>query len=190
MSAWASIVIASRWIDWASGIAGWLGSEQAVSSKSASEGAIPSGNAMAAQAFLRGGLLLGDDRLYQLGLGVLRAYHELLMKSPASAPSLMLATQFHLGAPKEVVIAGDPGDERTHRLLQVAWNTFPQPCVVTCIHDGNREALVALSPVFRGKVPVDGAPAAYVCERGACLAPVTDPDALSAALRPRGADKK
>jgi hypothetical protein len=32
-------VIASRWIDWASGIAGWLGSEQAVSSKSASEGA-------------------------------------------------------------------------------------------------------------------------------------------------------
>ena len=40
MSAWASMVIASRCIDCASGVAGWLVSEQALKSRSISEVAI------------------------------------------------------------------------------------------------------------------------------------------------------
>ena len=150
--------------------------------KSGSEGATPPGNALAASAFLRGGLLLGDERLYGYGVDVLRAYHKLLLDSPSSAPSLLIAAQFHLGKPKEVVIAGDPSDARTHKLLHAAWNAFPQPRVVTLLHDGNRAALEKISPVFRGKHPLAG-PAAYVCERGTCLAPVTDADALAAALK-------
>ncbi len=156
--------------------------------KSGAEGATPSGNALAASAFLRGGLLLGDERLYGYGVGVLRAYHKLLQDSPGAASSLMLAAQFHLGQPKEVVIAGDPNDPRTRKLLHEAWNAFPQPRVVTLLYDGNREALEKLSAVFRGKHPVAG-PAAYVCERGTCLAPVTDPAALAAALQVQGSGK-
>jgi uncharacterized protein YyaL (SSP411 family) len=146
--------------------------------KSASEGATPSGIAMAARAFLRAGLLLGDDAVYQLGAGALRANHALLAHSPASAPALMRAVQLHLGAPKEIVIAGRPDDARTQALLRAAWRRFPQPGVVACVHNGNREALVAISKVFDGKLPRDGAPCAYVCERGVCQAPVTTVDAL------------
>jgi len=158
--------------------------------KTAAEGAMPSGNALAARAFLRGGLLLGDTQLYERGVGVLRAYHELLKKSPVSAPSLVLALQFHLGAPKEVVIVGEPNDPRTRNLLHAAWQVFPQPGVVAHIHDGNRAALEKLSTVFAGKTLVDGAPAAYVCERGTCLAPVTDKAALLTALGDKPAEKE
>jgi hypothetical protein len=48
---------------------------------------------------------------------------------------------------------------------------------VALLHDGNRKALGA-SPVFRDKEPVRGVPAAYVCRRGVCEAPVTDPARL------------
>ena len=61
--------------------------------------------------------------------------------------------------------------------------------VVACVHEGNREALSKLSKVFEGKVAIDGQPAAYVCERGACQAPVTEPAALAKALQAGGAEK-
>lgn len=150
--------------------------------KRVTEGATPSGNALAAMAFLRGGLLLGDEHLYELGVAAMRASHQVLDESPAAAPSMMLAVQFHVAAPKEIVIAGEPDDPRTRQLLHAAWRRFPQPGVVALLHEGNREALTKMSSVYRGKEPVDGVPAAYVCERGTCQAPVTDAAELAKAL--------
>ncbi len=150
--------------------------------KSVTEGATPSGNALAALAFLRGGLLLGDEKLYEIGVATMRACHEVLDKGPSSAPSMMLAVQFHLGSPKEIVIAGDPSDARTQALLEAAWRRFPQAGVVAMVHDGNRAELLKMSSVYQGKLPVDGVPAAYVCERGTCQAPITDPASLAKSL--------
>ena len=146
--------------------------------RSAGESSTPSGTAAAADAFLRAGLLLGDQALYDRGVAVLRANHALLAQSPAAAPSLVLALQFHLADPQEIVVAGEPGDPRTVALLQAAWRRFPGQQVVALVHDGNRKELGTLSPVFEGKVPVAGVPAAYVCRRGVCAAPVTDPKLL------------
>jgi uncharacterized protein len=142
--------------------------------KSAVESSTPSGAAVACRAFLRAGLLLGDAKLYDQGVAVLRSNHTFLAESPNAVPALVLALQFHLADPREVVIAGEPDDPRTRALLQAAWRSFPGHQVVTLVHDGNREALLKLSPVFAGKVPVAGVPAAYVCRRGACEAPVMD----------------
>ena len=151
--------------------------------KTASEGAIPSGNALAAQAFLRAGLLLGDEGYYEIGASVLRAYHELLSQGPAAAPSLVLALQFYLGTPKEIVVVGEPEDARSQALLHSAWRRFPQAGVVVLLHDGNQAELLKLSSVYRDKQTIEGVPAAYVCERGTCLAPVTEAAKLEQLLR-------
>ncbi|HEU4420357.1 MAG TPA: thioredoxin domain-containing protein, partial [Planctomycetota bacterium] len=147
-------------------------------SKSAVESSTPSGMAAIVRACLRAGLLLGDDQLYEMGVGGLRANHLLLLNSPAACPALVVALQFHLADPREIVVAGEPGDARTRALLEAAWRAFPDHHVIALVHDGNRKALAALSKVFDGKEPRDGVPAAYVCRRGVCDAPVTDPAKL------------
>jgi uncharacterized protein len=153
--------------------------------KTASESSTPSGVAVVAYALLRAGLLLGDEQLYDAGVGALRANHTWLEKIPAACSSLVLALQFHLGDPREVVIAGDPADKATQALLRAVRDAFPPYFVVAVVHAGNREALAALSSVFAGKVPQGGQPAAFVCRRGVCEKPVTDAAALAAALAPR-----
>ncbi|MCR9247873.1 MAG: thioredoxin domain-containing protein [bacterium] len=141
--------------------------------KIATESSTPSGMAMAAQAFLLGGLLLGDEKLYDRGVAALRSNHGLLTRAPVAAPSLALAVQLHLSEPREVVVVGEPADPVTRAMLQKAWQRVPEQHVVVNLHAGNRAALEKLSPLFAGKTLQGGAPAAYVCRRGVCAAPVS-----------------
>ncbi|GAB4155418.1 MAG: thioredoxin domain-containing protein [Planctomycetota bacterium] len=149
-----------------------------VRSRSPGESSTPSGTALAVDALLRAGLLLGDLDLYEAGLDALRANAAFLARMAAGVPTLVLAQQWHLSDPVEVVVAGDRSDERTMALLRAAWRRWPQGVVAVAVGPGNREALERLSPLFAGKVEIGGVPAAYPCRRGVCDAPVTSPDAL------------
>jgi uncharacterized protein YyaL (SSP411 family) len=149
-------------------------------SKSVFESSTPSAIGSLARALLRAGLALGREDLYDAGEQVLRAHHGVIASQGVGAPTLMLAVDFALSDPQEIVIAGEPDDPRTQALLGRVRSAFPPDRVVLLVHDGNREALEVLAPsIVTGKVAIDGVPAAYVCRRGTCDAPVTDPDALA-----------
>jgi hypothetical protein len=152
-------------------------------SKSVMESSTPSGAAVAALAFLRAGLLTGDLGLYDVGLGVLKGNHDMLEKAPSGCPALLVAVEFALSDPKEVVVAGEPGDPGTRALVAKARAAFPPHRVVALVHDGNRAALEKVSEVVKGKGPAGGKAAAYVCKRGVCEAPVTEAEGLAQRLR-------
>ena len=135
----------------------------------------PSGQSLLAYVLLRlarldGGPADGAEE-------VLRIAAPYLDRSPQGFGQSLCTLDLLLSPPVEVAVVGEPGAGRD-ALAAAARRGF-HPNTVVAIGDG-----VALSAIglLEGKTEVEGAPAAYVCEHFACQAPVTDPDALAAAL--------
>jgi uncharacterized protein len=132
---------------------------------------IPSGNASAAYALLRLAALTGEARYEEHAVGVLRLLHELAAQHPQAFGHLLQALDFQLAPVKEVALVGDDlapfervvrGEFRPHLVLA----------------GGAADGV----PLLQDRTPVEGRPAAYVCERFACKAPVTEPEELARLL--------
>jgi uncharacterized protein len=131
---------------------------------------IPSGNASAAYGMLRLAALTGEHTYEEQAVGVLRLLHELAAQHAQAFGHLLQALDFHLSAVKEVALVGDSRD--LERVVRSAFR--PHLVLAGGVADG--------VPLLQDRPPVDGRPAAYVCERFACKAPVTQPEELERLL--------
>jgi hypothetical protein len=142
---------------------------------------IPSGNSAAAFGLLRLALVSGEGMYERHALGVLRLLYRLAVRHPHAFAHLLRAADFYLAPVREVAIVGADSEP----LVRAVRNRF-RPHVVLAGGPGaptasGSEPLVAI-PLLAGREPVDGLPAAYVCEHFACQAPVTTAEELVAAL--------
>jgi uncharacterized protein len=134
----------------------------------------PSGNSMMAYVLLRLGRLYGLDEFEKAAVEIFRLARPVLERAPAALGQLLCALEMHFSPPREVAVVG-PSDE----LRRAALDGF-QPNTVYAFSEEPTDSV----PLLAGKDLVEGKPAAYVCERFACRAPVTTPEALRAALAP------
>jgi uncharacterized protein YyaL (SSP411 family) len=139
------------------------------------DNAVPSGNSAAAEVLQRLSLLTGDAGYEQAGVSALRAVRDLLPRAPTAFGSALGALDLYLSSAREVAIAGDPADDRARALIGEVWGRYLPSVVLAASADGDRSAI----PLLHGRTPVDGRPAAYVCERFVCQRPVTEPAALA-----------
>jgi len=134
---------------------------------------IPAGQSAVAYGLLRLAALTGEHAYAEQALGVIRPLGEAVVKYPQAFGHLLQAIAFERGPVREVALVG--GDLAP--LVDVVRSRF-RPRVVLAGGSGGGGAV----PLLEGRAPVDGAPAAYVCEGFACRAPVTDPGDLEALL--------
>ncbi len=138
---------------------------------------IPSGNAAAAFALLRLAALTGEHEYERQGVGVLQLFVEMAPRHPNAFAHLLQALDFQLAQVKEVALVGD----ELRPLERVVRGTFrPHVVLAGSPPDGSSDA--SAIPLLAGRTPVDGRAAAYVCERFACQAPVTEPTDLEKLL--------
>jgi len=132
---------------------------------------IPAGSSAAAFGLLRLAALTGEARYEEAAVGALRLLHRVAPQHPFAFGHLLQALDFHLAPVREVALVG----EDLTPLLAVVRERFRPHLVLA---GGEEEGV----PLLAGRVPVDGRAAAYVCERFACLRPVTEPAELAALL--------
>jgi uncharacterized protein YyaL (SSP411 family) len=131
---------------------------------------IPSGASSAAFGLLRLARMTGEARYEDAALSLIRLLHTVAPQHPLAFGHLLRAIDFALAPVREVALAG----EDLAPLARVVRGRF-LPHVVLAGGGGD-------VPLLEGRGPVDGRAAAYVCERFACLRPVTEPDELEALL--------
>jgi uncharacterized protein YyaL (SSP411 family) len=134
---------------------------------------IPSGSSAAALGLLRLARISGEIRYETHALGVLRLLAPIAGRHPLAFGHALQAFAFSLAPVREVAIVGNGPDASA--LAAIVRGAF-SPRVVLAGGPGEGIALL------EGRGTVDGRPAAYVCEHFACQAPVTEPEALAAAL--------
>ena len=132
---------------------------------------IPSANSSAAYGMLRLAALSGEAGYEERAVGVLRLLHEPAAQHPNAFGHLLQALDFHLSPVQEVALVGDD----IAALARVVRGRFRPHLVLA---GGAADGV----PLLQDRTPVDGRPAAYVCEHFACKAPVTEPQELERLL--------
>jgi uncharacterized protein YyaL (SSP411 family) len=145
------------------------------------DNAVPSGNSVAAEVLLRLAHLTGDDAYERAGVSALRVARTLIQRAPSMFGHALGAVDLYVSPSKEVAVVGDLEAEPTQRLIREIWSRF-LPNAVLAASDPRDEEAARLVPLLAGREPVDGKPAAYVCERFTCKLPVSEPDELAAQL--------
>jgi uncharacterized protein YyaL (SSP411 family) len=154
-----------------------------VKSKDAYDGALPSGNSVAASNLVRLGRMIGKPEWEERADQVFQAFAPSIVAYPAGFTQFLAALDFMIGPSREIVIAGDPSSDGTQAMLRTVQRMFLPKKVLALRSEGEEgRRLASLAPYTEGLGPVSDQPAAYICEGYACKRPVTDPSVLEAEL--------
>ncbi|RKL63373.1 thioredoxin domain-containing protein [Thermoanaerobacteraceae bacterium SP2] len=159
------------------------GEELLIRPKEIYDGAIPSGNSVAAYNMLKLSRITGDQNLEEHARRIFNAFAGEVMLHPSAHSFLLTALQFALGASREIVIAGAPDGDDTVEMIQKIHSLY-LPDTVAIFHPaGNAgEQIRELIPFIKDMKPLEGKATAYICENFACRPPVTNMDEIERAL--------
>jgi len=158
--------------------------ELLVRQKEVYDGAIPSGNSMAADNFVRLARLTGDNEHLQEADHIFAAFAGEAGRLPSAHCQLMSALQRGVGPSLEVVIAGDRSAADTTTLIATVREMYLPHAAVLLVPPGRSGAAIRkLAPFAKAYEPVEGKAAAYVCQDFTCQLPTTDPEKLAKLLK-------
>ena len=140
------------------------------------DGAEPSGNSVASMNLVRLHELTTNDEYRQRAEQCFRAFAPVFEKSPASLSEMLLALDFHLDTPKQIIVVAPSSRQQANALLAPLRRTFLPNRVLAAVAQGAQlDAHAALVPLLEEKRALRGQPTAYVCERRVCDLPTGDP---------------
>jgi len=143
------------------------------------DGVTPSAGSVAAIALARLGALAGEDQLSAAAERIVGSVKAGLAALPSAFPELLLAVELVENGPVEIVVTGDRADlvhAARRRFVPGAVLAWRSPAIG--VPAGDSTVAPFESPLLTDRE--EGF--AYICRRGACLAPVDDADDLLSAL--------
>ena len=148
------------------------------------DGAEPSGNSVQTLNLLRLHEFTTEDRYRVRVEKTFQTLSEILQRAPTSVSELLLAVDYHLDAPKEIVIVTPKSRTDAAPFLAQLGTTFLPNRTLTVVTEGKDLAEhTQFVPLVESKVAQGGKTTAYVCEKKVCALPTTDPVIFAKQIR-------
>jgi uncharacterized protein YyaL (SSP411 family) len=145
--------------------------------KSIDDGAIPSGNSVAASNLSRLAALTGDDAFLSRLTLLYSAFAGSLDRFPAGSAELMKTISDRETGLREIVVIEAKSGTSTEAMLAPLRTTFVPNRVVIRSREGDAlRAVAKLLPIVRAKRLIDGRTTAYVCQDRVCQYPTNQPE--------------
>ena len=172
-----NIMVEDFWDDKNGGF--FLGSDQSekliVRSKTAYDGAIPSGNSVAVMNMVKLTRITGNTKWAELAEKTLRVFSEDVNRAPTGYTLMLTGFMFDTQNSKEIVIVGDSRNRNTTKFLHTIRASYAPHKVLlfkdTSVSDNRLEQLANWTSTQNS---INGKPTAYVCKNFACNQPTSD----------------
>ncbi len=129
--------------------------------------------------------LATDERYRRRADRALRAFGGALRRSPASLSETLLALDYALDTPKEIVIVTPGGREDATPFLDQLRRTYLPNRTLSVLDAASTTTHAQRVPLVADKIARNGKASAYVCENRVCALPTTDPTVFAEQLKPR-----
>jgi len=139
------------------------------------DGAEPSANSMAVLNLLRLAQMLDQKEWWEMTETTLRLFGGRLQSIPHAMPQMLVAADFSLDKPKQIILAGQPDAPDTRAMLRAVHERFI-PNKILLLADGNigQNYLGKHLPLVNSMAMIAGKATAYICENYACQLPTTE----------------
>ncbi len=140
------------------------------------DGAIPSGNSIAALDLLRLSKITGDLKLEAFTKDQFQVFANMVNKNSMAYTCFSTAFMYHNSSIKEIVIAGDKEEKFVKEALKEIDKEY-NPFLIIILNDKNK-ALDNINAFIKGQGKVNGKAAIYICENFSCKKAITNLDEL------------
>lgn len=132
------------------------------------DSAEPTGNSIAILNLARLSRLTGNNDWYEKAYDSLLAFSDKISKMPYAMPQMLVALEFVLFKPMQIVITGS--DETAQAMIRQVYKQFVPGSVLIYLAPGSEKS----TKTFASQIITDSnKTAAYICEDFACKLPVT-----------------
>lgn len=138
------------------------------------DGAMPSGNALTAELFIRLSRLL-DIKLYAVkALEIFEVIYSKLNQYATSFGRMLCSLDMFIQPHTEVTIIGEEENDELHSLRKVVYQSRILNKSIAYSHSQN--SCGNELPLLAGKYLIDGRPTVYICKNFTCSEPITSPE--------------
>jgi uncharacterized protein YyaL (SSP411 family) len=147
------------------------------------DGAEPSGNSIAVLNLLRLAQMTDRPDFRASAARALEAFGSRMVAAPVGVPQMLVAYEFSLSKPRQIVVVGERDAPDTRRLLAALHSRFVPHRIILLVTAESRQALARCLPTVAEMTAIGGQATAYVCQDYACQLPTADADAFAQLLQ-------